>query len=255
MKSLAAARDAQIAACARFVAEHVRALRAAQGLTRNELAVRSGLSPRALAHLESGSANLTLHTLVAVAVALGVDAPSLLTAPTLEPTSIVLVGLRGAGKSTVGRLVSERLALPFVEVDRLIERESGLSLSTLFELHGEPHVRDLEARVLARLVGPGSARSVIAAPGGVVSRRETWQLVRARAHAVWLKATPQEHWDRVRAQGDERPMAARSQARAELDALWTARAPLYAEANVTVDTSGKDVDVVVGAVVDAVGAG
>jgi XRE family aerobic/anaerobic benzoate catabolism transcriptional regulator len=95
---------------------------------------------------------------------------------------------------------------------------------------------------LVDVVAGGGSNVVVAVGGGLVTWAETWSLLRARALTVWLKATPQEHWDRVRAQGDERPMASRSRARAELDALWAARAPLYAQAELHVDTSVVDVD-------------
>lgn len=149
---------------------------------------------------------------------------------------MALLGLRGAGKSTIGKRLAELMGAEHVELDRLIERESGLSLQALFELHGEPHVRRLEARVLADVL----ARDPLVV--GLVASTDTWAHLKSRALTVWLKATPQEHWDRVRAQGDDRPMAKRSSARAELDALWHARAPLYAEAELHVDTSVLDVD-------------
>jgi XRE family aerobic/anaerobic benzoate catabolism transcriptional regulator len=225
------------------VAAQTRALRQRRGLTLRELATASGLSIRLLALIEAGSANPTLSSLADLARALGVEVVELLRAPTTNARvrAVTFVGLRGAGKSTIGRRLAETLGWPFVELDRRIEAESGLSLAALFELHGAPHVRALEARVVADVVA-APAPAVIAAGGGVVTAPDTWALLRQRSLTVWLKATPQEHWDRVRAQGDERPMAHRSAARAELDALWAARAPLYAEAAVHVDTSAVDVD-------------
>ena len=209
-----------------------------------ELARRSGLSLRLLALIEADQANPTLSSLQELARALGVDVVELLR-PAASARPVALLGLRGAGKSTIGRRLAQEVDRTFVELDRLIERESGLSLQALFELHGEPHVRTLEARVLAELVaggGPEPAAVVVAVGGGLVTWPESWSLLKARALTVWLKATPQEHWDRVRAQGDERPMASRSRARAELEALWNARAPLYAEAELHIDTSVFDVD-------------
>lgn len=228
-----------------IVGKRTRALRGLRGWTVRELAKRSGLSLRLLALIEADDANPTLSSLEDLARAFGVDVVDLLRWQG-QARSVALLGLRGAGKSTVGRALGDAIGWPFVELDRDIERESGLSLAALFELHGESHVRALEARVVAGVVAGPPA--VVAVGGGVVSRRETWDLLRARTLTVWLKATPQEHWDRVRAQGDERPMAARSQARAELDALWAARAPLYAEAELTVDTSVVDVDGAVAAI-------
>jgi XRE family aerobic/anaerobic benzoate catabolism transcriptional regulator len=221
----------------------VRALRATRGLTLRELAAHSGLSLRMLALVEAGEANPTLSSLVTLAGALGVDVVDLLRAHAGDrrPRPVALVGLRGAGKSTVGAALARLLGWRFVELDRWIEADAGLSLAALFELHGAPHVRAIEARVVADVVAAPEP-VVMAAGGGVVTAAETWALLRRRALTVWLKATPQEHWDRVRAQGDERPMARRSTARAELDALWAARAPLYAEAELHVDTSRVDVD-------------
>jgi XRE family aerobic/anaerobic benzoate catabolism transcriptional regulator len=224
------------------LALRVRALRVARGETLREVAARSGLSLRLLALVEAGQANPTLSSLVDLSRALGVDVVDLLqVADERRARPVALVGLRGAGKSTIGRALAADLGWRFVELDRLIEAEAGLSLGALFELHGAPHVRGIEARIVADVVA-GDDPVVIATGGGIVTAAATWTLLRQRALTVWLKATPQEHWDRVRAQGDERPMAARSTARAELDALWAARAPLYAEAALTIDTSTVDVD-------------
>lgn len=239
-----------------LLALRVRALRASRAETLREVAARSGLSLRLLALIEAGQANPTLSSLVDLARALGVDVVDLLRASDGDRRArpIALVGLRGAGKSTIGRKLAAELGWRFVELDRLIEAEAGLSLAALFELHGAPHVRSIEARVVADVVDD-PAPVVVAAGGGIVTAAATWSLLRQRALTVWLKATPQEHWDRVRAQGDERPMAARSTARAELDALWAARAPLYAEAALTIDTSTVDVDGAVAAVHAALAGG
>lgn len=230
-------------AASELLATRVRALRHARDETLREVAGRSGLSLRLLALIEAGEANPTLSSLYDLARALDVDVVDLLRADpaVTRVRPVALVGLRGAGKSTVGRRLAELLGWRFVEADRLIEADTGLSLAALFELHGAPHVRSIEARVLADVVGDPNP-AVIATGGGVVTAPATWSLLRRRALTVWLKASPQEHWDRVRAQGDERPMAARSAARAELDALWAARAPLYAEAECTIETSVVDVE-------------
>jgi XRE family aerobic/anaerobic benzoate catabolism transcriptional regulator len=220
------------------LAGRVRSLRTQHGLTVRELATRSGLSPRLLALIESGDANPTLLSLGELAGALGVDVPELLRRE--RQRSVALLGLRGAGKSTIGRSLASALGWTFIELDRRIEADSGLSLSALFELHGEQHVRHVEARVLAEVIA--EAPVVVACGGGIVTSTATWETLRSRALTVWLQATPQEHWDRVRAQGDERPMAQRSSARAELDALWSARAALYAHAELHVDTSTLSVN-------------
>ena len=157
---------------------------------------------------------------------------------------VALVGLRGAGKSSVGARLAARLERPFLELDRLIEREAGMGLGDLFELHGEERVRQLERRVLARVLDSGEP-AVLATGGGLVTHPDSWALLDERAVTVWLKATPQQHWDRVVAQGDLRPMANRSRARAELEALYQAREPLYARAQRIVDTSDLQLDAVV----------
>ena len=219
-------------------------------MTLRELATHSALSLRMLSLVEAGTANPTLSSLEALAAALDVDVLSLLQRPA-GARPVVLLGLRGAGKSTVGEGLAKRLGYRFIELDRLIEREGGLSLGAMFELHGEPHVRRLEARVVGSVLGHQEP-AVIATGGGLVTSKETFDLLKRRAFTVWLKATPQEHWDRVRAQGDHRPMARRSAARAELDDLWHARAPLYAEAEIHVDTSALTVDEVVEVIAGAV---
>ncbi len=228
-----------------IVGRHVRELRTVRGWTIATVAKRSGRALRLVAFIEAGEANPTLRSLEDLANAFGVDVAALLQRRR-KSRPIALVGLRGAGKSTVGGALASALGWAFVETDRLIEQESGLSLGAIFELHGEPRVRALEAQVVADVVDGGAV--VVAVGGGVVTRRETWSMLRQRTFTVWLKAAPQLHWDRVRAQGDERPMAERSSARAELDALWSARAPLYAEASLVVDTGDLDVDGVVAAV-------
>jgi XRE family aerobic/anaerobic benzoate catabolism transcriptional regulator len=235
---------------ARVLGRRVRALRVARALTVKDLAARSGLSPRLLALVEAGQANPTLSSMADLAAALGATVTALLTDDVPAARAVALLGLRGAGKSTIGAALGDVLGWPFIELDRQIERESGLSLSTLFELHGEDHVRHLEARVVGELLS--SARpAVMACGGGVVTAKDSFAALRARTLTVWLKATPQEHWDRVRAQGDERPMARRSGARAELDALWHARRPLYALAELHVDTSALSVDEAVAVIASA----
>lgn len=227
----------------RDLGTRVRGLRDARGLTRHVLAERSGLSLRFLADVEAGKANPSLGSLHDLADALGVDVIALLERPQAE-RPVALLGLRGAGKSTVGKRVAKALGWRFVELDREIEREAGMSLGELFALHGEAHYRTLEERVLVGLLSTqdGERPVVVATGGGIVTHDESWRFLKSRALTVWLKATPQEHWDRVLAQGDVRPMEKRAQARAELEALHAARAPLYAAAELVVDTSRLDVD-------------
>lgn len=220
--------------------QRVRALRDGHALTRQDLAARSGLSLRFLADVESGKANPSLGSLHDLAAALQVDVVALLERPA-RGRPVALLGLRGAGKSTVGARVARALGWPFVELDREIEREAGMSLGELFALHGEAHYRTLELRALTSLLAQDE-RIVVATGGGIVTHEESFRFLQRRALTVWLRATPQEHWDRVLAQGDVRPMERRAQARAELEALYAARAPLYGAAKLHVDTSSLDVD-------------
>ncbi len=153
---------------------------------------------------------------------------------------IALLGLRGAGKSTIGKQLAKRLGLAFVELDHAIESAAGLTLAEIFELHGESYYRRLERETLASLL-TGSQGMVLATGGSLVNDRETYRLLRRRAVTVWLKARPEDHWNRVLQQGDQRPMAKNPHAMAELRALLTAREKLYGEAEHVVDTSKLDV--------------
>jgi XRE family aerobic/anaerobic benzoate catabolism transcriptional regulator len=217
----------------------VRGLREQRGLTRRELAEKSGVSERFLAELETGQGNISVARLHDVARALGTSAGDLLAAAQPERSEkrvVALVGLRGAGKSTIGQALATRLRVPFVELDALVERESGLSLSAIFSLHGEAYYRRLAREVLARFLAETDA-AVIATGGSVVTDREAYRLLQRRARTVWLQATPEDHWRRVLEQGDVRPSAASPHAQEELRALLKAREPLYAQAELSVDTS------------------
>jgi XRE family aerobic/anaerobic benzoate catabolism transcriptional regulator len=149
---------------------------------------------------------------------------------------IALVGLRGAGKSTIGSAVAKRLGIGFVELDVLVEKEANLSLAELFSLHGEGYYKRLAYDQVLRLLARNEP-VVVATGGSIVTDAETWQLLKRRSHTVWLKATPDDHWKRVLGQGDTRPMANRASAMAELRSILSIRSPLYAEAAQTVDTS------------------
>ena len=149
---------------------------------------------------------------------------------------VALLGLRGAGKSTLGRRLAEALDVPFVELDERIEAAAGLSLAEVFAVHGEGYYRRLETQCLTELTVAGQP-AVIALSGGVVNNEEALRVVRDHAVSVWLKASPEDHMARVLAQGDRRPMAGSTDAMAELRAILAAREPLYRQADVTVDTS------------------
>jgi XRE family aerobic/anaerobic benzoate catabolism transcriptional regulator len=225
------------------LATRVRRLRGGFGWNRAELAARSGLSVRFLARVESGEGNISILRLEALAQALDTSAHDLLRPDADAPVIVALVGLRGAGKSTVGPLLARRLGRPFVEMDRLITESSGLQLDQLFELHGEPYYRRLERETVQRVLDSGEP-IVLAAAGGVVNDPVTWNLLCSKTFVVWLEATPEEHWNRVVAQGDRRPMADNPAAREELRALLEAREPAYSAARITARTTGRQAEAI-----------
>lgn len=226
------------------VGKAVRAQRERRGLTRKELAAASGVSERFLAQLELGDGNISLRRFAEVAHALGVEPHDLLTPAASSTKSIALLGLRGAGKSTIGAALAKKLGVSFVEADREIELAAGLSLGNLFSMHGEAYYRRLEREVLSRLLAD-PAQKVIATGGSIVNDPTTYRLLRSRAHTVWLRASAEDHWNRVVAQGDQRPMAENPHAFAELRALLAAREKLYAQADQTIDTSAHTIKSVV----------
>jgi XRE family aerobic/anaerobic benzoate catabolism transcriptional regulator len=220
------------------LAHRVRALRQSLWWTRSQLAERSGLSLRFLARIETGDGNISVLRLEALALALGTT-PDRLVRPRARRSEIVsLVGLRGAGKSTIGPLLAGRLGCPFVEMDALITEASGLTLDQLFELHGERYYRRLEQDTLRTILARGEP-AVVAAAGGVVNEPRTWKTLRKETTVVWLRASPEDHWSRVVAQGDRRPMADHPAAMNELRSILREREPVYGQAAVTVDTSWK----------------
>lgn len=220
------------------LAARVRGLRGAKGLTRAALAERSGLSVRFLARIESGDGNVSLLRLAALAEALDTRPDELLRFEGSRSGVIALVGLRGAGKSTVGPILARRLSLPFVEMDELVQQASGLPVDQIFELHGERYYRRVERETLARILSDDRA-AVVATAGGVVNEADSWEMLRRRATVVWLRARAEDHWRRVVAQGDRRPMDHRPDAMAELRAMLAARERVYAQAHLVVDTAGR----------------
>jgi XRE family transcriptional regulator, aerobic/anaerobic benzoate catabolism transcriptional regulator len=235
----------------------VRARRSELGLTMRVLAQKAGVSERFLVQLEAGEGNISVARLEDVAEGLGSTGAELLAAaargsrPASDARAVVaLVGLRGAGKSSIGAAVASRLGVPFVELDELIVREAQMTLSTIFEIHGERYYRGIEREVLRRLLDAGKP-VVVATGGSLVTDAETWGLLRSRARTIWLKAAPQDHWSRVVAQGDVRPMRDRPRAMNELQALLTRREPLYEMADEVVDTAGQPPPLVIESVVRA----
>jgi len=230
-----------------------RRLRQQLGLTLRALAARSGLSPRFLMAVEAGQGNISVRRLADLAAALETTPSELLaTAAEPPPTVIALLGLRGSGKTTIGRRLARRLRLRFVELDRQVEARAGLALGEIFSLHGEDYYRRLEREALGAILD--SRQSVVlAAGGGLVASPETWSLLSGRATTVWLRAKPSEYWERVIRQGDRRPITDHPHARQALADLVSRRHPLYSRADLTIDTSGRPVGATVEAVLDALG--
>ena len=154
---------------------------------------------------------------------------------------VALVGLRGAGKSTLGRMLAERLGCPFIELDRVVEQEYGATVSFLIEMAGLATFRRYERECLERVIAQ-HATAVIATAGGIVSNAETYALLLRRTTTVWLKARPDEHMSRVIEQGDFRPMAQNREAMADLVAILEARGADYARADAELDTSGDSIE-------------
>ncbi len=250
----------------------LRTLRAARGMSRRILARDSAVSERYLAELENGRANPSIGVLARIGAAIGVDLAALFSPPSRDAATalleqlgpedraaagallvrhfgrtadkaerVALIGLRGAGKTTLGRLLAERLGWPFVELTREIERDYGADVAEILALSGQPGLRRQEYRALGRLVEE-RARAVIATPGGIVAEAGSLDLLLARTHTVWLTASPEEHMARVAAQGDRRPMADNPEAMADLRAILAARSPDYARADARLDTSGRPLE-------------
>jgi len=242
----------QYIACVTYleaVGAAVRTQRERRGWSRRELASQSGVSERFLAQLETGDGNISLKRFAEVAHALGTS-PSVLLETADAPQGvrpIALLGVRGAGKSSVGASLAKRLGLPFVELDQRIEQAAGLPLGELFALHGEAYYRRIEREVLSQLLAEPHPM-VLATGGSIVNDPTNYGLLRSRCLTVWLRAPAEEHWNRVVAQGDQRPMAENPHAFAELRALLVVRDKLYSRAEHTVDTAGLRVPQVVAAI-------
>jgi XRE family transcriptional regulator, aerobic/anaerobic benzoate catabolism transcriptional regulator len=257
--------------------DRVRNLRAQRGLTRKAVAISAGVSERHLANLEYGIGNASILVLQQVAGALHCSLAELvgdvttsspewllirellenrsetdlrrvrlalgelLGTASVDPARhrrIALVGLRGAGKSTLGQMLADDLEVPFVELSREIEKLAGCSVREIHDLYGTNAYRRYERRALEEAVQIYS-EVVIATPGGIVSDPATFNELLAHCTTVWLQAAPEEHMGRVAAQGDTRPMAASKEAMEDLRRILNGRAAFYSKADLSVDTSGK----------------
>jgi XRE family transcriptional regulator, aerobic/anaerobic benzoate catabolism transcriptional regulator len=221
--------------------DRVRAWRTEHGITRRALAAASGVSERYLAQLEAGRGNISVLLLRRVARAMSVPVEHLVREDAAPRSArIALVGLRGAGKSTLGEKLALALGLPFVELDREVEVEAGARLEEVFAMYGQDAYRRFERRALERVL-KDNERAVIATGGSLVTDPSSYELLLERCFCVWLKASPQEHMSRVIAQGDMRPFKGRSAALDEIRKLLADRDRLYARASLAVDTSGKTI--------------
>lgn len=258
--------------------KRVREIRDRRGMARKLVAREAGVSERHLAHLEAGEGNVSIMLLRNIARALDVSLIELL-APETEDTvekrlirrflerlpqhrledvvfrlmrdygheesvrrkRVALIGLRGAGKSTLGARLAREEGVPFVELDREIEKDTGMPASEIFSLYGQTGYRRIEKQTLERVIGE-HRRVVLSVGGGVVSQPETFDLLLSNCFTIWLKALPEEHMARVLAQGDLRPMAGNDEAMENLKRILEAREPLYAKADTVLDTSGQTVE-------------
>ncbi len=259
----------------RIVGEAVRRNRRKKGLSRRELSEISGVSQRYLAQIEAGEGNISISLLFRISTALGIAITSFFSAnpPALyndvvsklycgatpkardqaiaileasqtggeKRKRICLTGLRGAGKSTIGPLLAQALQMPFLELNAVIEGQAGMPVDEIIALYGQEGYRRLERQSLEVIVSENDTM-VLAVAGGIVSESDTYEYLLKYFHSIWLRADPQEHMSRVRAQGDERPMAGNPQAMDELKSILTNRESLYEKADGQIMTSDKSID-------------
>jgi XRE family aerobic/anaerobic benzoate catabolism transcriptional regulator len=262
------------------IGSRVRAGRAQIGLTRKQLAVKAGVSERYLHEMENGTSNASIAIIAKVADALGTSAVSLIAGdgqggltrrPTAELATLInsmsiseqnavtpivanwlaerrraskgiaLLGLRGAGKSTLGKLIAARFGVPLISVTREIERRAGMNLSEIFNLGGPDAYRAMENDVVTELAGR-QGKIVLETAGGIAGNSDVLATIFANFKTVWLKASPEEHLARVAGQGDVRPMQGNPKALEHLKALLAAREAEYSRAELTIDTSGRTID-------------
>ena len=233
---------------------HVRTERSRRGLSRRVLAERAGISERYITQLESGKGNVSLLVLRQIAAALGVALDQLIKRGEPAPgrsRRIALIGMRGAGKSTLGVRLAKSMKVPFFELDHEIERIAGTSLAALIEMYGQPAYRRYEAQALRALLD-SQPEFVVATGGGIVSEPDTYAVLLRHCFTVWIRATPQEHMQRVVEQGDLRPMAGSARAMDDLRRILKERTPLYARADAVVNTSGMSEKAALGALLTLV---
>ena len=234
--------------------ERVRTARGRRGLSRKLLARDAGVSERYLAQLEVGRGNISILLLRHVAEALGLTLDELVCGDEgalarngrrynepRRPRRVALIGLRGAGKSTLGRLLAADMAMPFIELNDEIANMSGLGVPEIFNLYGPEGYRRFERRCLDGAIGSHDS-VVLATGGGIVADPSTFDALLSAFFTVWLRASPEEHMARVRAQGDLRPMAGNSEAMKELKRILRSREPLYRRADRALDTSGRSIE-------------
>jgi XRE family aerobic/anaerobic benzoate catabolism transcriptional regulator len=261
-----------------FLGKRVRQVRNRRGMTRKMVAREADVSERHLAQLETGEGNVSIVLLRRIAMALNVSLVELFSPETEDPVErrliqrflerlpahrleevvqrltrdfsreektrrlrIALIGLRGAGKSTLGSKLSRELSVSFIELDRNIEKEAGIPLDEIFSLYGQSGYRRIEKRTLDRVLQEHD-RAIISVGGGVVSEKDTYERLLSSCYTVWLKAQPEEHMSRVIAQGDFRAMAENNEAMEDLRRILEAREPLYRKADLHFDTSGESVE-------------
>lgn len=224
------------------LSQRARLLRQQQGLTLRSLAGKSGLSLRFLMDVEAGRGNISVRRLADLADALQTTAADLVTEHSEDPAPrvISLLGLRGSGKTTIGRRLARRLRMRFVELDKQIEHRAGMRLAEIFTIHGEDFYRRLERDTLTDVLAARQSM-VLAVGGGLVTAPDTYALLLRQTTAVWLKTKADDCWTRVMRQGDRRPIEQHPQAKEALRQLVARREPLYARAAVTVDTSASTI--------------
>lgn len=245
--------DGQDKALLRELGRKLRSERQRVGWTVTELAERGGVSRRYVTEAEAGRANLSVLKLAALARALRVPLGRLCDLTCARPAleRVALVGLRGAGKSTLGRELARDLEVPFVELDERIERRAGLSLAAIFDLEGVEAYRRLEREALEEVLGEGQ-RMVIATGGSIVTSGGTWDRLRESCLTIWLQAAPELHLQRVLDQGDHRPVDGHPRALDELKEILERRSDLYAMADEHVETSGRTPEEVVRTIAELV---